>query len=374
MATGVLAADEGDNDDSRETATEMAPNSTETGALESNDTDWYAFDVEAGERIWVHLDLGENDTTLDQNTSARLDIFGPSGENVNDYPHDGMGPAYRPTAGAPMQAAGGTIAEQSGTYYVRAKGTNITDYDLTVETQRLDEHDPNERPATATSIESGETVSAVMSGPDLDTYAIDLEKGETINVTANHSDSVLVNAQLLHPNASDESPDRFVNDHVVEWDYSDSFTHTANTSGTYFVWISPEEEGIGSFDEEAPYDLSVSVSEDDSTDENDSETDDGPTETPEDDDSTESTPDETEQSDSDDSADEGDSTDDSTESTPDETDQSDSDESVDDSDSTGDDTATESPTDTDDTDQSDSDGSVDNVSDDAEDASDRSEC
>ncbi|UPM44831.1 pre-peptidase C-terminal domain-containing protein [Halocatena salina] len=333
VTTGVLA-EESDDGDSRETAMGMAANSTETGALDSDDVDWYAFDVEAGERIWVHLKLGSNDSIINENKSARFDIFGPSGDEVNEYPSDVMGPVYRPNAGATMQALGGTMAQQSGTYYVRVKGENITQYDLTVETQRLDQYDPNEQPASATPIESGETISAVMSGPDRDTYAIDLDKGETISVTAS------MNAQLLGPNASDATITGHHNEYVVtdKPPWATQLNHTANASGTYFIHTYPYEEGIGSYNMEDPYELSVSVSGDndnESPNEDDSVTDDGPTETP------------------------------------DETEQTDSDESVDDGDITVDDTTDESSMNTDGTDQSDFEETIDDTD---ADASERSEC
>lgn len=351
VTTGALA-EESDNDDSRETATEMPTNSTETGALGADDVDWYAFDVEAGERIWVHLQLGLNDGTLKPNKSAHFDIIGPSGDEVNSYPDDMMGPAYSPNAGNTVEAIGGTMATESGTHYVRVEGTNITDYNLTVETQRLDEHDPNEQPATATPIESNETISAVMSGPDEDVYAIDLDKGETINVTTDTRSTTLVNAQVLAPNASDTIPRGFLNKYVVAWNYSNSFTHTANESGTYFVRITTEEASIGSFDEETSYELSATVAgadDDESQNNTDSETDDGTTETP----------------DEDDSANEDDSARDDTE-TPTETEQPDADESTDDSDTTVDGTTDESSTTTDETEHSESEGTVDDTSEQSE--------
>lgn len=95
VTTGVLA-DEADDNDSRESATEMAANSTETGALESDDVDWYAFDVDAGERVLVDIELGSNDLILKPDKSIQFDIFGPSGDKVNRYPDDALGPAYSP--------------------------------------------------------------------------------------------------------------------------------------------------------------------------------------------------------------------------------------------------------------------------------------
>lgn len=174
------------------------------------------------------------------------------------------------------------MAEQSGTHYVRVGGTNISEYDLTIETQRLDEHDPNEHPATAAPIESGETLSAVMSGPDEDVYTIDLEEDETVNVTTDTRGTTLVNTQLLGPNTSDTIPPGLLNEHVVAWNYSNSFTHTANESGPYFIRITTDEAAIGSFDDEETYELSVTVpgtDDDESTAEDGSEIDDGTTET-----------------------------------------------------------------------------------------------
>ncbi|WP_221621688.1 PPC domain-containing protein, partial [Halocatena pleomorpha] len=271
VTTGVLAAEETDDNDSRSSATEMAANSTETGTVEANDTDWYAFDVEAGDRIHVDLTM-----TTDNKENLHFDIIGPNGEEAEAYPNDALGPAYttnRLVSGP--SALGGDIAEQSGTYYVqvRSAGDTIgepTDYELTVETQTLDQYDPNEQPASAASAESGETISAVMSGSDDDVYALDLEKGETVNLTTNHSNSVLVNTQLLGPNASDVTLHGFLSEHVVAWDYSDSFTYTANTSGTYFIRVTAHEEGIGSFDKEAPYELTATVSGADDGDNDDS--------------------------------------------------------------------------------------------------------
>ncbi|MFC6964396.1 hypothetical protein [Halocatena marina] len=162
-----------------------------------------------------------------------------------------------------MQALGGTVVELSGTYYVRVKGTNITEYDLTVETQRPDQYDPNEQPATATSIESGKTISAVVSGSDQDTYAVDLDKGETISVMTSDVGSNLVNTRLLGPNAS----------------------------GAYFIHVYPYEDGIGLYDMDDRYELSITISgadDDEPSNEDDSEIDDGPTETPDEKESTDS--------------------------------------------------------------------------------------
>lgn len=312
VTTGVLAAEEMDDNDSRSSATEMAANTTETGTLEGNDTDWYAFEVEAGERIYSNLTI-----TTENEENLHFDIVAPNGKKAMESPAEALRPGYTTQRIAIGPSAyGGDIAEQSGTYYVQVSpaGDTVgesTSYELTVETQRLDQYDPNEQPASATPIESGETISAVMSGSDQDTYAIDLEEDQSINVTTENGHSALVNTQLLGPNASDGTSHSSLNEHVVAGNYSDPFTYTANTSGTYFIYIAPIDELINTYDEEAPYELSVTVTgadDDESPDEDDSETDDGTTETPDEEDSTDEddsteTPDETEQSDSEETVD-----------------------------------------------------------------------
>ncbi len=285
VATGVLAAEEPDND-SRETATDMAANSTETGTLGSDNVDWYAFDVSAGEQINAELDLGSDDTTLPVNRSAEFALYGPSGEEVSVYPNDGMGAAYRPNPGSPATAWGGLVAEQSGTYYARVTGENISDYNLTVETRRLDRHDPNEQPSSATQIEANDTVSAVMSGSDVDTYAIDLDKGETINASAQTDSTGLVNIQLVSPETPDITYAGYSDEYDVAGGYAANkqITYTANESGTYFVRVYPFENGIGSFGQKAPYSLTVTSdradSDEESTNDGGSGTDDGTTGTP----------------------------------------------------------------------------------------------
>lgn len=167
VTMSAFAAEKADNNDSRETATEMATNSTETGTLETDDVDWYAFEVSVGERIDAGIDLGSDDTTLPTNMSAEFDLYGPSGEEVSVYPNDMLGAAYRPNPGSPSQAWGGLVAEQSGTYYVRVTGKNISDYNVSVSTKRLDQYDPNEQPSSATQIaEDPYELSVTGSGAD----------------------------------------------------------------------------------------------------------------------------------------------------------------------------------------------------------------
>ncbi|WP_330631525.1 hypothetical protein [Halocatena halophila] len=250
-----------DDDSDRADATALGADGTATDALTANDTDWYEFDASSGERIRASLELGPNDSTIHPGTDARIDLFNSAGEKINVYPNDGMGSDYRPSPGSSSVAYGGAMATESATYFVRVSGTNVSDYDISVSTDRLDQYDPNEQPSSATHVAAGETVSATMSGQDVDTYAIQLDKGETIAASAETDSTGLVNIQLTGPDTPDTTFAGYHGEHDVsnESPQTKTFTHTAAQSGTYYVRVYPTENGIGSFWKSAAYSLSVTV-------------------------------------------------------------------------------------------------------------------
>jgi hypothetical protein len=288
LSSGVLAADGSNEDgnDTRANATAMDADSTVSGTIESGDIDWYAVEIEAGQGIYGTLTI-----TTENDENLRFDIFSPDGEKINEYPNDALHPFYetkRLVAG--NSVSGGTVAEQSGTYYVRVKGADdgvseATSYDLTVSSVTLDEYDPNEQPAQATAIdiEDRESVSGVLTGYDRDTYAIDLEKGETVTIDYEQSNGFGLYAFLAGPNASDEMLNPYykgeyaVASQVVGG--PNEFNYTANKSGTYYLRIVPYVEGstIHTFAYNVSYEMSVSVSggdDEDSESDTDSDSDD----------------------------------------------------------------------------------------------------
>lgn len=275
LSSGVLAADGSDGNDTRANATAMDADSTVSGTIESGDVDWYAVEIEAGQGIYGQLSIT---TANDEN--LRFDVFSPDGEKINRYPNDALGPAYqtkRLVAGDTTM--GGTLAEQSGTHYIRVKSADdsvseATSYDLTVTSVSIDENDPNEQPAQATAldIENNETVSGVLTGYDRDTYAIDLQKGETVTVSHEQSNGFTLYTYLATPNASDAMLNPYYKgEYAVAGEPiggPDEFDYTANTSGTYYIRMVPYVEGstIGTFNEKVSYEMSVSVSDSDDTD------------------------------------------------------------------------------------------------------------
>jgi hypothetical protein len=279
LSSGVLAADGSDSNDTRANATAMDADSTASGTIESGDVDWYAVEIEAGQGIY-----GELTITTANDEDLRFDIYSPDGEKINEYPNDALHPFYetrRLVAG--NSTSGGTVAEQSGTFYIRVKGADdgvneTTSYDLTITSVSLDAHDPNEQPAQATAldIEDSETISGVLTGYDRDTYAIDLQKGETVTVDYDQGSGFGLYAFLAGPNASDAMLNPYYKGEYAVASQQvggpSEFNYTANTSGTYYIRIVPYMEGstINTFAYNVSYEMSVSVS---SGDDDDSESD-----------------------------------------------------------------------------------------------------
>lgn len=248
--------------DSRSSATRMATNGTKSGTLFGDDKDWYAFDVSAGQAI----DIGLTATTENEE-NIKFSMYDPDGNPIGESPNEGIGPAYF-TQRIPFGpwAGGGDIAEQSGTYYVKVRGVGgvaPTRYDLTVGAERLDRYDPNEQPSSAISIDHNASIEAVMTGSDVDTYAIELDKGDTVNATIDHEYSFDMHVQLVSPETPDTTHSRYNHEYdVSEWT-RDGFTSTVNESGTYYVRVYPVENTITSFFEAGSYNLTTNVTDND---------------------------------------------------------------------------------------------------------------
>ncbi|WP_248910907.1 hypothetical protein [Halocatena marina] len=286
VPASVLATGSSDGNDSRTTATTIDVGQTATGTIEPDDVDWYAVEIEAGQSIFANLTI-----TTETEKSFRFDLFDPDGEKIGEHPLDMMFPGYQTMQLATGNTAyGGDVAEQSGVYYVRVQpvednSSEPTNYELTIEADELDMDDPNEQPNTATQIDPDATISGMLSGSDRDTYALDLEKGETITVTADYENSGFrPYTYLVGPNASNVMLDPYLDrDYAVARETigrEHEFIYTANTTGTHFLRVNPYEEisTINTFDEKTSYEVSVDVS--GSTVDDDSDATDEATETP----------------------------------------------------------------------------------------------
>lgn len=117
LGAGTAAAtpDEGEPNDSRENATEVAPGSPVTGEVSSgDDVDWFAVEADRGETINATMTAGPG--------SNDFKLYPPDSGFVGD------------TDVSNGTASIGTTAQSSGTYYIRVRAEGDgADYTLVTE-------------------------------------------------------------------------------------------------------------------------------------------------------------------------------------------------------------------------------------------------
>ena len=234
-------------------ATPLAYGETVTAELAAGEEDWYAVDGRAGRALVARLELRESFP----GSAIQVDVVDPDGTVGTEIPNDGIdGPPNVAGAERPVDArataVGVDVMETNETYYVRVSESryNETDddavyrYNLTVGTETLDAYEPNEDGRTATPIELGETVDAVLTGHDSDVYAVNATAGRTYNVTVetqNHTHN-LEKQLIVYDHAADavDDPDRAPNGTPVAYDehlFEGTVSFTAERNGTYYVQL-----------------------------------------------------------------------------------------------------------------------------------------
>jgi cell division septation protein DedD len=223
--------------------------------------DWYAVKIEKGQGFTVSLEH-----TNRENPTAEMSfkIHNPDGEKIGEAPFNRSLRAYQ-TSPAAASAYGGDVARRSGTYYIAVDGKKGANYSLTVNTVTLDNHDPNERPAFATPIKVGSTISGTLAGYDRDVYAIDLQKGESVTVEYNSTGSIKPALWAAGPGVAKKSGsprDYSFGKYTIASARSDvgtDLTFTANRTGTYYLKVVPyfERSTAATFSERATYRMTV---------------------------------------------------------------------------------------------------------------------
>ncbi len=269
MAVGIFpsvsATDGDDAGDKRADATTLASGSVATDSISAGDVDWYSFDAEKGDRLFVELAA-----LTEEYDQLRMEIFAPDGSELGESATSTGNPQKLDVDRGPT-AWGGDIAPETGTYYVKIEpwvneGTTLTEYELTVETTSQDADSPGDNPATAEPIDGNATVTGTMSGVDVDTYAIELDEGETIEASIESETDVLGNIQLVAPSASEYMP----NEYDEQYDLSggpalnDEFSYMATETATYYLRVYPGNNSKAWFQRSSSYELSVSTSSNDS--------------------------------------------------------------------------------------------------------------
>lgn len=259
VSVDVREFDFGDSDSPTD-ATPIDVNETVSGTLVSDESDWYAFEAEAGEAILPTLNL----VGPLESRAIQLSIVGPDGTPVGASPADLIhGDDYEAGTEWPAQgrqARGAATAEASGTYYVRvfAGKTNAQlepgAYNLTVETRELDPFDPNQRRETATSVETGERVTGTAGAYDEDWFSFRADAGERITVEAGMGDYPLA-VSVYGPGG----------ELLAETEYAGPLRPenvTANRTGRYYVQFHQSNDNWQLFDL-WPYSLTVRTTGDD---------------------------------------------------------------------------------------------------------------
>lgn len=204
----------------------------------------------------------------DHGKSLSFSISDPDGTEVGAVPADSRG-AYSTTPGT-TTAVGGVVADQTGTYSITVTGAPNANYSLSVETDQLDEHDPNEQPGTATAIQGNTTTSGVLAGYDRDVYAVDLQSGQTITVSSTGSGGFASALWAAGPNTTAQphnSQYSFGADSITGASVGTNLTFTANRTGTYYIKIvpHPSASSASTFFKSVSYKMTTTISNDVST-------------------------------------------------------------------------------------------------------------
>ena len=170
-----------DHGDERETATEIGPNSSTEGALEtSGDVDFFRLDVPSP---GGYLTIG---TAGDTDTVGTL--FHPDGETRSDDDADGSNFVI-----ATPRLPGGTYFIEVKGFCGAAAGCATGEYVLhaALETNENDDHGDTQRTATAIAPDSS-TPGVLEIGPDVDVFRFEVPSSDgylTIQTTGQHATS-----------------------------------------------------------------------------------------------------------------------------------------------------------------------------------------
>ena len=187
LSAGVTAQDDGGNvtvetepNDDRANATPIETGASgiinntidrQNGTVTRADVDFFRFEASAGQAINLYAG---------RFMFPELTLITPDGETV------------RLVTNEPATTTIGTIADETGTYYVRAAAPETLDssleYEFDVELVAPDSFEPNDDRGAATSIEAGERIDGVMAKNDTDVFAIEAAAGDTMTAAGSLRD------------------------------------------------------------------------------------------------------------------------------------------------------------------------------------------
>lgn len=215
----------------------------------------------------VDLTKGNGFTVLltqprDNRTSLSFSITDPSGVEVGAISAKSRGVHNKSSE----TAVNGAVATQTGPYTISVSGAQNTNYSLTVQTDTLETHEPNDRLSTATSLTHNTTTAGVLTGYDRDVYAIDLRAGQTATVASTGTGGFKSVLWVAGPNTTARSHSSrataFGSDTITGATLGNRLRFTANQSGTYYIKAVPHSDAStpATFFKSVSYELTASVS------------------------------------------------------------------------------------------------------------------
>ena len=176
--------------------TPTAPSPTKP--TDSADVDFFSFNATAGQAINLY---SQGSNLPDEAASGDFDgvdltLYNPSGEAVAST---GSGPGDIFTTG--------TVATETGTYYVRVNDSFDSDgnaYNFGFEVADPDSFEPNDDTDNATPIGSGESVNGTVTTDDVDVFAVDAMPARPSPRTSNYSVNTRYSDLQVNTGVSDD--------------------------------------------------------------------------------------------------------------------------------------------------------------------------
>ncbi|WP_135302322.1 hypothetical protein [Haloarcula amylovorans] len=226
FAPGALARDAGTDTTSEGETTATPIHDGETVSMTTTTAQNFTFDVTRGEAFTLTATLDASTSSFDDIT---ISVYDGNGTEVGAL-SGGDNPASTNILMEDFDAKAGDVAEANQTYTVRVteEGEKEKQYDLTLETHRLDQYDPDESPESATVVDSNATIDAAAANYDDDHYAVNLTAGDELEidvVSDVHDREWYEQVSVTAPNGEDVALD----------DYNESFV--AEQNGTYIVEV-----------------------------------------------------------------------------------------------------------------------------------------
>ena len=241
---------------------------------ESTDVDFFSFNATAGQAI----NLYSQGSYLPEGVSGdadgvQLTLYSPSGEAVASI---GSGPGDIFTTG--------TVASETGTYYVRVNGSvfgSENAYDFGYEVADPNAFEPNDDTGNATPVEAGERVNGTVTNEDVDFFAVDADAGQTVTGNVQLGSLPTDNPGNVRVDIVDQNGDRISETYPVDSENEPSGVYSSNRtaqsgnapkdtasanatieeSGTYYVRVTgvTDTGGVEDVQGFVPYELAVGV-------------------------------------------------------------------------------------------------------------------